>query len=611
MRKILILVCLLSAAKILPAQVEVYPSNWWVAMKQTKLQVMLHGPGIGNAGSFSTSYPGVSLSTVSRVSNKNYVFLNLVIAPSAKPGIIDIRSGGAPAGQVVHLPLLARRPGKGSHYAQGVNAADFIYFLMPDRFSNGDERNDRLPGMRDQSLDRTQVFLRHGGDMQGVINHLDYLQGLGVTTLWMTPVIENDMPDRTEHGYAFTNHYHIEPRLGGETAYSKLSDELHRRGMKLIQDAVYNHVGLYNFFVQDPPDSSWLHQWPVFTPPNYKEQVFFDPHASAADRKKMADGWFTPEMPDLNQSNPLVATFLIQHALWCVERFGVDAWRIDTYKYVEPDFMNACNQALLAEYPKITMVGENWDEGVVNQAYFTRNIFNTAFKSNLTGSLDFEFLFRGIQPALTQAPGGVNQLYETVSEDFLYQEPMNNVIFLDNHDMTRFLSQVGGNLNKLKMGLGWLFTARGIPQLYYGTEIATAGVANPDGNVRLDFPGGWNGDAKNAFTGQGLSPDEKSIQDYTRRLAAFRKTATAITAGKMMQFIPENGVYVYFRYDAGQTVMCVMNTNNAPATIDLTRFTERVKDFGKAVDVATGTLFSLEKTLTVGPEYLLIMDLKK
>lgn len=326
----------------------------------------------------------------------------------------------------------------------------------------------------------------------------------------------------------------------------------------------------------------------------------------------MADGWFTDMMPDINQGNPLVATFLIQHAIWCVEKFGVDAWRIDTYKYVDPDFMNNCNKALTDEYPRITLFGENWDEGVANQAYFTKNNFNTAFKSNLTGSLDFEFLFRGIQPALTQMPGGIGQLYQTVSQDFMYAEPMNNVVFLDNHDMTRFFSQVGEDMAKLKMGLCWLFTTRGIPQLYYGTEIMTKGIANPDGNVRLDFPGGWKGDQKNAFTGQGLNDNEQSILDLTKRLSAFRKKSSAIKTGKLMQFVPENGVYVYFRYDNNQTVMCVMNTNEGRATIDLTRYAERVKNYTKALDVATGTLFNLENnSLSLGGKYLLVLELRK
>ncbi len=592
--------------------VEVYPTNWWVGMKNPKLQIMLHGHGIANATSITVNYPGVALNKITRVKNSNYIFLDLTIAAAAKPGNMIINLQGLSSLPVINYSLLARRTGKGSSYAQGVTSSDFIYFLMPDRFSNGDESNDRIPGMRDQSLNRDSIFLRHGGDMQGVLNHLDYLQSLGVTTLWMTPVIENDMPDRTEHGYAFTNHYKIEPRFGGEAAYLKLSDELHKRGMKLIQDAVYNHVGLYDFFVQDPPDSNWLHNWPTYTQPNYKEQVFFDPHASAYDKKKMADGWFTNMMPDVNQSNPATAAFLIQHAIWSVEKFGVDGWRIDTYKYCDLDFMNRCNKALTDEYPHMTMFGENWNESVSNQAYFAKNNFNTAYKSNLTGDVDFEFLFRGIQPALTNAPGGVWQLYQTVSQDFMYADPMTNVVFLDNHDMSRFFSVVKEDVAKQKMGLCWLFTTRGIPQMYYGTEILMKGEANPDGNVRLDFPGGWNGDAKNAFTGAGLSDDEKAVQDLTKRLSAYRKTSSAIKTGKMMQFIPDNGVYVYFRYDDKQTIMCVMNTNETQSTVDLTRFAERVKGYTRALDVATGTVFNLENnSVTLGGKYLLIMELRK
>lgn len=612
-----VLVAMVAATKVLAQEsTDVYPANWWVHMKNPALQVMLHGKNIAaekKTLKVSIHYPGVQLRGFTTVGNPNYLFIDLVISATAKPGTFTIAvSGHAPAAEKkITFELKPRRAGNGVAYAQGVTSADFIYFLMPDRFSNGDESNDHVPGMRDQSLNRDSIFLRHGGDMQGVLNHLDYLQSLGVTTLWMTPVLENDMPNRTEHGYAITNQYKVDPRLGGEQAYLKLGDELHRRGMKLIQDAVYNHIGYYNFLVQDAPDSTWLHQWPSLTFPNYKEQVFFDPHASAYDRKKMADGWFTGMMPDVNQSNPVVARFLIQHAIWCVETFGVDAWRIDTYKYVEPDFMNACNKALTDEYPHITMFGENWDEGVVNQAYFTKNIFNTPFKSNLTGSIDFEFLFRGIEPALTHAPYGVNQLYQTVSLDFLYAEPMNNVVFLDNHDMSRFLSQVNEDTARLKMGLCWLFTTRGIPQLYYGTEVLMKGISNPDGLVRLDFPGGWKGDRKNAFTGQGLTAGEQSIQAFTRRLGMFRKTASAITTGKMMQFVPENGVYVYFRYNPQQTIMCIMNTNTQPSTVPLARFAERLNNFTSGVDIPSGAHISLGKSLVVAGTTMLVLNLEK
>jgi len=609
-KQALITSSLLIALQAAQAQ-QTYPTHWWVGMKNPKLQLMLHGKDIGLATSFKINYPGVQLEKVNKVENNNYVFLDLVIAANAKPGKASIIPTGWNNGTPIEFEFKARRQGNGTAYAQGVTSSDFIYLLMPDRFSNGDPSNDHVAGMKDQSLNRNEIFDRHGGDIKGIINHLDYLQGLGVTTLWLTPVLENDMPDRTEHGYAFTDHYTIERRIGGAPMYHALSDELHRRGMKLIQDAVYNHVGLYHFTVQDPPTKDWLHQWPEFTQPNYKDQTLFDPYAAVIDRKKMQDGWFTREMPDLNQDNPFVANFLIQHAIWCVEEFGIDGWRIDTYIYLSLEFMNRCNKALTDEFPHITMFGEAWVTGTANEAYFTRNNINAPFKSNLTGVTDFQMLFDGIQPAVKQAPGGVYRLYQTLSNDILYLDAMNNVIFLDNHDMTRFYSEVGEDISKLKMGIAWLLTERGIPELYYGTEIAMRGINNPDGWVRLDFPGGWDGDSKNAFSGLAMSQKELSVQDYTRKLANFRKQSSAIKTGKLMQYVPDNGVYVYFRYDEHQTVMCVMNTNDQSATIDLSRFSERMKGFTKAVDVSTGKEFSPEPSLTLGGKYLLVLDLKQ
>ena len=594
------------------AQPDVYPTHWWAGMKNPKLQLMLHGMDIGRLSFSLAAYPGVKLDKVNKVESPNYVFLDITVSGVAKPGKLLLKAlQGSTTVYTIAYELQARRAGRGTAFAQGVRSEDFIYLLMPDRFSNGDAGNDRVAGLKDQSLNRDSIFLRHGGDMQGVINHLDYLQGLGVTALWMTPVLENDMPNRTEHGYAFTDHYTIEPRLGGAAAYKKLSDELHRRGMKLVQDAVYNHVGLYHFTVQDPPMKDWLHQWPSFTHPNYKDQTQFDIHGAQVDKKLETDGWFTQEMPDLNQGNPYVANFLVQHAIWCVEEFGVDGWRIDTYIYLDLPFMNRCNKALTDEYPKITMFGEAWVTGTANEAYFTRNNLTVPFKSNLIGVTDFPCLFEGVQPALKQPGDGVNRLYQTLSNDILYQDPMNNVIFLDNHDMTRFYSEMGEDMAKQKMGIAWLLTERGIPQLYYGTEVLMKGVSNPDGWVRLDFPGGWAGDAKNAFTGQGLSAQEADMLQYTTRFANFRKQSTAIKTGRLMQYVPENGVYVYFRYDAAQTVMCVMNTTDGQQTIDLSRFRERIKDYTKAYDVATGVEFALQPTLSLGGKYLLVMELRK
>ena len=601
------------------SQTEVYPSNWWVGMKWNKVQLMIHRDRVATEKISLLPYAGVKLIKQTKVENPNYLFLDLVIDKNTKPGklifkIDNLQSPDAVSFLTFDFELKPRRPGNGTVFAKGVNSSDLVYLLMPDRFSNGDPTNDRIPGMRDQSLNRDSIYARHGGDFQGVINHLDYLKDLGVTTVWMTPVLENDMPNRTEHGYAFTNHYKIEPRFGGPEMYKKLSDELHQRGMKLIQDAVYNHVGLYHFTVQDPPMKDWLHQWPTYTQTTYKDQVMFDPYAAASDKKQLVDGWFTRQMPDMNQSNPYVANYMIQHAIWSVEEFGVDGWRIDTYIYNDLDFMNRCNKALLDEYPKLTMFGETWVHGVLNQSYFCENNYNIPFKSNLQATTDFQMLFYGIQVALNEPFGwteGVNKLYTTAAQDFVYKNPMREVIFLGNHDLNRFYSVVGEDTTKYKMALAWLLTFRGVPQLYYGDEILMTGFTNPDGNVRLDFKGGWPGDPANKFTKEGRTPKEENIFEYVKRLANFRKNSSAITTGKLMQYTPVNGVYVYFRYDNKQTVMCVMNTGNQSSIFELSRFSERMNGFTKAYDVATGTEFTLDNTLTVGGKYLLILELRK
>jgi glycosidase len=403
------------------------------------------------------------------------------------------------------------------------------------------------------------------------------------------------MPDRTEHGYAFTDHYKIDPRLGGEKAYQSLIDATHAKGMKIIQDAVYNHVGLYHFTVQDMPMKSWLHEWPKYTNTTYKDQTLFDPHASEIDRKKMTDGWFTKQMPDLNQSNPYVANFLIQHALWTVEQFGIDGWRIDTYAYNDLNFMNRCNKALMDEYPKLTMFGETWVHGVPNQSYFVQNNYSVSFKSNLQASTDFQTLW-AITETMTKDFGwddGINKLYTTLAQDFVYKDPTREVIFLDNHDMSRFFSVVNEDVTKYQSALTWLLTCRGIPQIYYGDEIATTGTTNPsDGYVRLDFPGGFPGDKVNKFLAEGRTKKDDSIYKHITTLANFRKNSSALTTGKLMQYVPENGVYVYFRYDDKQTVMVVMNTSKTTKKINIQNYKERTSGFSKMKNILTGEILN-------------------
>ena len=590
---------------------EVYPTHWWVGMKNKKLQLLLHSQNIagGNRRMAFTNYPGIKITSTEKLESPDYLVINLEIMSTAKPGIVQFRINSVDMTvKQFNFELKPRRKGNGTAYAQGVRSEDFMYLIMPDRFANGDYTNDKLPGYKDQSLNRDSMYHRHGGDLQGVINQLDYLQDLGVTTVWLTPVLENNMPNRTEHGYAITNHYKVDERHGGNEAYRQLSDELHKRGMKLIQDAVYNHVGLHNFLVQNPPMKDWLNQWPRYTQTNYKDQTIFDPYGSKNQKKIMQNGWFTRQMPDLNQNNPFVANFLIQHALWSVEEFGVDGWRIDTYIYNDLDFMNKCNKALTDEYPKMTMFGETWVHGTANQAYFAQNNMNVPFKSNLIGVTDFQTLYYGITPALTQNFGwteGVNKLYQTLSNDFLYRDASNNVIFLDNHDMTRFLSTVNEDVDKLKMAIGWLLTSRGVPEMYYGTEILLKGVSDPDGKVRQDFPGGWKEDQQNKFTEQGRSDNEDEVFNWTRTIANFRKNSSAIKTGKLSQFYPEDWTYTYFRYNDKQTVMVVMNTSTDEKTVDPKKFSERTGGFNKARNIINSSTNQLSGDWKIpGKNYL-------
>ncbi|MDB5012569.1 MAG: alpha-amylase [Daejeonella sp.] len=596
-------------------QVIVYPTNWWVGMKMNNIQLLLRSTGDNIAGKkVSISYPGIRINKTHTFSNGRYIALDIAIAATAKPGLVSIELKGPKGAETIKWPLQNQRSGKGISYAQGVTSADFIDLLITDRFSNGDTANDRIAGMRDQSLNRDSMYLRHGGDFQGITNHLDYFKSLGVTALWLLPVMENDRPNRTEHGYAITDHYKIDARLGGSEKYKELSNTLHKNGMKLIMDAVYNHVGLEHFLELDPPAHDWMHRWPTFTQTSYKEQTLFDPYAAPSDSKKMSDGWFDSGMPDINQQNPYMANFLIQNMIWYIQEFGIDGIRIDTYTYSDLQFANRCNQAIMTEYPNITLFGETRVFGSANQAYFNANIMDLPFKSNLQGSVDFQCLYYGIIPALTQPFGwteGVNKLYNTLSNDFLNKDATRNVLLLDNHDEPRFFSVVGENVEKQKMGMQWLLTCRGVPQLYYGSEVLLKGFTNPDGLVRSDFPGGWSGDSKNSFSGEGLTSDELAVQSLVKKLGTFRKGSSALKTGKMMHYVPSNGLYVYFRYDNNQTIMCIMNTDTKERKIDFNSFPERTAGFSRASNLITDQLLKTSDQVTIPSMQMWVLELRK
>ncbi|POY37180.1 alpha-amylase [Solitalea longa] len=595
--------------------IAIYPMNWWVGMKTKSIQLLIRSTNEDfSSDKVLINYPGITVSKTHQFTNKRYLAVDITIGPKTLPGDVLIKLAQNSKNREIKWPVKKRPSGLGTSYAQGVTSADFIDLIMVDRFSNGDESNDKVAGMRDQSLNRMEMYDRHGGDLQGVINHLDYLQGMGVTTLWFTPVLENDMDNRTEHGYSITNHYKVDARYGGDEIYKKLSNDLHQRGMKLIADIVYNHYGSCHFLALDPPDADWVHQWPTYTQTTYREQPLFDPYASKADSKKMSNGWFDRMMPDINHENEFMANFIIQNSIWQIEEFGIDGVRLDTYTYNNLEFANKCNQALLDEYPKLSIFGEAMVHGVANQAYFEQNNINTPFKSNLPSVVDFQSLYYGIIPALTQSFGwteGVNRLYYTLSSDFLSKDPMRKVLLLDNHDEPRFYSVVGEDPAKQKIGYEWLLTCRGIPQMYYGSEVLMKGFKNPDGLLRSDFPGGFKGDEKNAFTGKGLTEAEKANQELVRKLANYRKRSSAITKGKMMHYVPVDGMYVYFRYDDNQTVMCVMNTANAPKEVDFSKYDERTSSFKTAQNIVSDERVELSSITTIPAMSMWVLELQK
>lgn len=600
----------------------VNPTHWWVGMKNNKLQLMLSGPNI-QENSFSIRYPGVTLMKVHKPQNRNYVFLDLVFSPAAKPGIMRITIRNPDGTGTINYELKKRSSENGRTRVLGITSKDVTYLLMPDRFANGDPSNDGIESYRDKTADRSNKFARHGGDLKGVLNKLDYFNQLGVTAIWFTPVTENDMPRMKEgnwdmagyHGYWFTDHYEVDKRFGGNAEYKAFVKAAHDKGLKVIQDAIYNHVGLYHWINMDPPSPDWVNRWPQFTGPNHREETLFDPYSSAYDRKHQIDTWFVPHLPDLNLRNSFLSTYLVQHAIWSVEEFGFDGFRIDTYKYCYEPFLNAVNAALLSEFPKITTFVEAWSNTVVANAYYGMNNINRpgTFKHNAQGVIDFTLAF-ALHAAMNQPSGwteGVNRLYMTLAQDIVYKNPLNNCIFLDNHDMDRVYSVIGEDWEKMKWGLNWLLTMRGIPQLFYGTEILVKNFKDPtDAEVRPDFPGGWQGDPVNKFTSSGRNEKENEAFNYISKLAHFRKTSPALTTGKTMQYVVRDGVYIYFRYDDKQTVMVITNTGQNKFKPDWSIYSERTKGFSKMKNVITGETIAMEG-FDIMPKTSLVLELNK
>ncbi|WP_231425965.1 glycoside hydrolase family 13 protein [Pedobacter sp. Leaf250] len=607
-----LLFLILSGANLFAQKLErIEPMFWYAGMRNPKLQLLVHGENIA-ASTISLSYPGVKLVKVNKVENPNYLFVDLEISSSVKAGTFPINFT-VKGKKIFSYNYELKNRDKTAGRIQGVTQKDFIYLLMPDRFSNGDKSNDVVKGLTETALNRDSMYYRHGGDIQGVINHLDYLKDLGITTVWMTPEIENDMEKASYHGYAVTDHYKIDPRYGTNELYKKYVETVHAKGMKVIKDIVHNHIGTGHWLYKDLPMKSWLNQWPKYTQTSYRDQPVMDPHASAADKKRMLDGWFVPSMPDLNQTNPYVQNYLTQNHIWWIEYAGIDGLRLDTYPYNDAAFMADWAIILHNEFPNLTVFGETLVSSVASQAFFTGgNTVNRGFDTHLQGLTD-AVLKDAIYEGLNGKSGwtdGINRIYATLAQDFLYKNPNTNCIFLDNHDMSRFYSMVNEDFDKYKEGMAILLTMRGIPQMYYGTEILMKNYSNPDGLVRSDFPGGWDGDKKDKFIADGRTNKENEAFNFVKTLANYRKNSTALQNGKLMQFVPEDDVYVYFRYNDQQkgTVMVITNNTDKDKSLNTDRFAERTAGMTIAKNVITGESLSI-KEIKVPSKTTLVLEL--
>ena len=624
------LICSFTSFSQSPSVQRIDPTNWYVGMKNPKLQLLVYGKNISDC-EVKINYAGVTLEKINKVENPNYLFLDLNIAPETQVGQMNIelsktvqvqKGKKKMIDQIVKITqpyLLKVRDQK----PQVIDSKDFVYLILPDRFSNGDPTNDKFSDMADPQSDRKSPYLRHGGDLLGIQNHLDYFTDLGVTTLWLNPVIENNQPQTNEggvmrsayHGYGFTDQYNVDRRLGGNEAYKSLVNAAHSKGLKIIQDAVYNHVGINHWILKDMPMKNWLNQWEKYTNTSYRDEPVVDiVHGNKSDFDVMQNGWFVPFLPDLNEKNPYVANYLIQHALWTVEFFGIDGWRIDTYQYNDLPFMNRCNEALANEYGKMFITGENSVQSIYSQAFHVRNNINLPFKSNLPSPNDF-VLETATLDALNQNfdwGKGLNRIYSTLAMDGLYQDSNLNMTFLDNHDQDRFFSVIGEDMNKYKLGLGFLLTTRGVPQLYYGTENLTKSFKNPsDAEVRKDFEGGWADDKVNKFLASGRTEKENEAFNFVKKLANYRKSSEALTTGKLTQYLPTDGLYVYFRHTSDKTVMIIMSQNKEDKSLDTSRFMENIKGYVSAKNVMTDSVITDLKTLKIPANTFTILELQK
>jgi len=593
-----------------PAIDHMEPPFWWAGMQHKGLQLMVHGPAIAELEP-ALDYPGVRIAASSRVASKNYLFIDLVIDEDAKPGSFEITFRGKDGRSASYTyRLLAREAG--SSQRKGFDTKDAIYQVMPDRFANGDPKNDSVASLPDK-LDRKLGHGRHGGDIQGMIDHLDYIEGLGFTQLWPTPLVENDMPAASYHGYAATDHYKIDPRYGSNEDYLRLSREARKHGIGLIQDVVLSHIGLNHWWMKDLPTPDWVNYQGRFVATAHHRTAVQDPYASKADAENFTRGWFSPGMPDMNQTNPFVANYLIQNNIWWIEYAGLSGLRIDTFGYSDGKFLTEFTRRLMAEYPNLNMVGEEWSKLPPVVAHWQRGKVNPdGYVSSMPSLMDFP-LTEAMRDALADKDNGnlFNNVYETLSLDYLYPDPKRLVLFEGNHDMARIYSVVNEDFDRYKMDIAFVMTMPRIPHFYSGDELLmTSDVkVRNDNSYRTDFPGGWAGDKVNAFTGKGLAPRVRDAQDFIRKLVNWRKNNPVIHDGKLMHYGPENNTWVYFRYDGTKKVMVAFNANAKEMVLPAARFHEMLQGAESGRDVLSGKTYALKDQVRLPAKSVLILEI--
>ena len=604
---------LLLVSGVAQAQIDkMEPPFWWSDMNLEELQIMFYGKNIGTYE--VSSEDEVIINNIRKTENPNYVFVT--INSSALPaGNYEFNFSKKGKRNITKTFELKQRE-EGSALREGFDASDAIYLIMPDRFANGNPDNDSSAEMQEKA-DRSKQGGRHGGDIQGVIDHLDYLKNLGITALWSTPLLADDDAGYSYHTYAQSDVYKIDPRYGSNEDYKRLANELHQKDMKLIMDYVTNHWGSEHWMIKDLPTYDWVHQFPGYENSNYRMTTQYDPHKSARDFKYCVDGWFTGTMPDLNQSNPLVLNYLIQNAIWWIEYSGLDGFRVDTYSYNDKEGIAKWTKAIMDEYPYFNIVGEVWMHDQAQISYWQKDSPIGAiqdYNSNLPSVMDFT-LHDAITSMFHEQDAswdrGMIKAYENFVNDFLYADTDNLMVFMGNHDTGRFNEIYDGDFKKYKMAMTMIATVRGTPQIYYGDEIGMRGdKGKGDGAIRQDFPGGWEGDQQSAFNAEGRTENQMKYFDLTSKLLNFRKENEVLQFGKMLQFLPENNVYVYFRYNDKNRVMVIINNNAEEQTLDLKKYAEGIQGSTSGKEIISGKDIQLNETLSIPAQDAMLIQLQ-